>query len=310
MRLLILGGTRFVGRHITEAAVSAGHEVILANRGRTSTDTLGTAGRVTIDRDTGDLAGLADTRWDAVVDVSAYTPAHVADLADAITAERYLLVSTVSVYDPAGMADPAESAPLREPAAPDESRSMDRYGELKVACEQVAEQRWGDARVIVRPGIVAGPHDPTDRFTWWTRALATTPPPPLPDARDQDVQVIDARDLAAFCLHLLSGDRTGPLDVTGEPVPLAGMVEAVAGAVDADPSAVSWVPVEEHEGDLPPLVLDPAWGQAGIFSRSSEAARAAGLERRPLAVTAADTRAWDVDRGLPELTTGPPLPAS
>ncbi len=309
MRLLIVGGSRFVGRHLTEAAVAAGHEVVLANRGRTTTETFGAVDRLTIDRDTGDLAALAGTRWDAVADVSAYTPAAVTDLAEVVEADRYLLVSTVSVYDPGGMAERTESAPLREAATLDEPRTMARYGELKVACEQVAADRWGPALVVVRPGIVSGPEDPTDRFTWWTRALAGDPPP-LPDARDQDVQVIDARDLAAFCLALLEREDVeglGPLDVTGQAQTLDQVVAQVAAAVGGDTGEVAWVPLEEGAADLPPLVLDPSWGQAGIFSRDSAAALAAGLQRRPLADTAADTRAWDLRRGLPPLTAGPDL---
>ncbi|WP_370328147.1 NAD-dependent epimerase/dehydratase family protein [Euzebya sp.] len=310
MRLLVVGGSKFVGRHVVEAAVADGHEVWLANRGETTTETFGAAGRLTIDRATDDLGALGGEAFDAVIDVSAYIPRHVTALHD-VLGDRvgwYLLVSTVSVYDAAAMADdPTESAPRQLAEHDTEEVTSETYGPLKVACEEAAHQRWDDRLTVVRPGIVAGPHDHTDRFTWWVRHLATTRPTPLPDRRDQPVQVIDARDLAAFCLRLVADRTRGSFDATGEVLTLEALVDAVldgVGGVTDEP--VRWVdPSRWGEISLPPLVLDPSWGQDALFQRDSVAAPAAGLTRRPVSVTAEDTRAWDVAIGQPSLAAGP-----
>ena len=306
MDILIVGGSRFVGRHITEAAVAADHRVWLANRGQTTTETFGAEGLLRIDRDAGDLEALAGRSFDAVIDVSAYTPDPVADLHDVLEgADRYLLVSTVSVYEPAGLTEHRdEQGPLLDPVF--EGSPSEHYGALKVACEQVAADRWGGRLTVVRPGVVAGPHDPTDRFTWWTRHLADDERIELPDLRSADdaiaqTQVIDARDLGAFCLHLVEQDSAGTFDATGAPHRIDDFASEVRAGVDGD-AEVAWS--DGFDADtMPPLVLHPDWGQDGIFSRTSAAALDAGLQRRPLRETAADTRTWDVERGLPPLST-------
>lgn len=305
MDILIVGGSRFVGRHITEAAVAGGHRTWLANRGETTTDTFGGQGLLRIDRDAGDLAALADRSFDAVIDVSAYVPAVVEALHDALgDVGRYVFVSTVSVYEPAALTERTdEGGALQEPVF--DGEISEHYGALKVACEQVATDRWGDALTVVRPGVVAGPHDPTDRFTWWTRHLAEEDRLELPDRRDAadplaHTQVIDARDLAAFCVHLAEQDVAGRFDATGAPHRLDDFVGEIRAALDSD-TEIAWT--NDWDADaVPPLVLHEDWGQDGIFSRTSAAAVDAGLRRRPLRETAVDTRAWDLERGRPDLT--------
>lgn len=309
MDILIVGGSSFVGRHITEAAVAADHRVMLANRGRTTTATFGAERLLRIDRDTADLEALRGHTFDAVVDVSAYWPAAVAELHEVLRdSGHHLLVSTISVYDPTGLPQHHdELAPLRPAVHDPAERGRELYGELKVACEEVAADRWGDDLAIVRPGIVAGPHDHTDRFTWWTRHLAEdehlTLPLHDPSDASGSVQVVDARDLAAFVLRLVEERVAGIFDATGESHRLEDFVAAVGTGVGASPD-VRWVDVEELEPDtLPPLVLHPSWGQAGLFDRTSSAALATGLVRRPVSETARDTRAWDLRRGRPDLVT-------
>lgn len=309
MRLLVLGGTSFVGRHVVEAALEAGHTLTLFNRGRTNPDLFPDADRRTGDRTAGDYSSLADGEWDAVVDVNAYVPRHVAEATDAVDgrATRYLFVSTGSVYDheTGGV---GEDAPRVAPIVDTETVDNETYGGLKVACEDVAADRWSDALTIVRPGIVAGPHDPTDRFTWWVRRCAAGDEVAAPARRDQPVQVIDGRDLAAFCLVLLDRDGPGAFDAVGpaDPTTLEGLWNACVAAAGDRASTVtpidpSWA--AEHDAVFPPLVLPPSYDV--LFRRESTQARAVGLAPRPLVDTARDTLAWDRARGEPPFRDGP-----
>ena len=306
MRLLVVGGSRFVGRHVVEAAVAAGHAVWLANRGVTTAETFGAEGHITIDREAGDLGGLRGIGFDAVVDVSAYVPRHVTQLHDELgQVERYLLVSSVSAYDHDAMATSTDedTTALAAPVRDTETITPETYGGLKVACEEDAADRWGDAASIVRPGIVAGPHDHTDRFTWWVRHLAEDDEVALPDVRTDSVQVVDARDLAALCLALVVADGPAAVDATGDVLTVREMVDAVRDAIDGS-GEVRWTPLDGWAPDaVPPLVQHPGDALAGIFDRRAPRGRAHGLVPRPLAETAAAVRAWDVERGLPPLTT-------
>jgi 2'-hydroxyisoflavone reductase len=306
MRILLLGGTSFVGRAIAEQALSSGHELTLFTRGRTGTDLFPDVQRRTGDRSTGDYGGLAEDTWDAVVDVSAYVPRHVQQAADALGGRvgRYLLISTGSVYDRLRAPDAmTEDAPRLPAERGTEEVTGDTYGPLKVACEDDVIARYGERATIVRPGVVAGPHDPTDRFTYWVRRAAAGGPLVLPGRPDQPVQVVDSRDLAVLVVRLLEQDRPGTCNAVGpaEQVTLAGLVHACASAagtavepVVVDPGAV--------EPPLPLVLPDPTWDV--MFRRSAARARAAGLPDTPLETTAADVLAWDRDRGQPPLSVG------
>jgi 2'-hydroxyisoflavone reductase len=304
MRLLVLGGTSFVGRAIVEEALRRGADVTLFNRGRTGAALLPEVPRRTGDRDTGDYASLSDGEWDAVVDVSAYVPRHVREAGQAVgdRVGRYLLISTGSVYDrlqaPAdGM---GEQAPRLTPETVTEEVTGETYGPLKVACEDEATGRFGDRATIVRPGVVAGPHDPTDRFTWYVRRAARGGRVALPARPDQPVQVVDSRDLARLVVSLLSDDRPGTFNAVGpaEPTTLQQLLEVCAVAAG---TSVEVVPVAA-EPDFPLALGDPSWDP--MFRRSAERARAVGLTGTPLLQTAADVLAWDRERGEPELSTG------
>ncbi len=300
MRILVLGGTAFVGRAVVEDALAAGHELTLFGRGRTGTDLFPDVPRRTGDRDSGDYASLAEGEWDAVVDVSAYVPRHVAQASEAVRdrAGRYLFISTGSVYDreqaPADGLD--ETAARLAPERGTETVDGATYGPLKVACEDEAAQRWGDALTVVRPGIVGGPHDPTDRFTYWARRAARGGRVAVPGRLDQPVQVVDARDLARLVVSLLEADTGGTFNAVGPAVPLADLVRACAGGADVEP-----VQVEDRLGF--PLVLpDASWDV--MFRRSAARAHAAGMPVTPYATTAEDVRAWDAERGTPPLSVG------
>ncbi len=288
MDILVLGGTSFVGRAIVQDLLDRGHTATLFSRGITGTDLFPGVRRLVGDRESGDYASLDGSTWDAVVDVSAYVPRHVAQVP--ASAGRYLFISTGSVYDRHASGDGITEDSPRLPAYRlGEVIDGDTYGPLKVACEDDVLGRYGDRATIVRPGIVAGPHDPTDRFTWWTRQTGTVE---VPGRLDQPVQVVDARDLARLVTLLLEQDRAGTYNAVGPATPVTlGDLARVCGADDL---------VELPAVTGFPLVLpDPTWDV--MFRRSAARAYAVGMPATALEVTAADTRAWDVARGLPPI---------
>ena len=303
MRLLILGGTSFVGRAIAADALLRGDDVTLFHRGRSGADLFPTAHRRLGDRDAGDYASLADGEWDAVVDVSAYLPRHVAQAVATVGERcgRYLFISTGSVYDPAVAGDEmGEESPRVPPVRDTEVIDGETYGGLKVACEDDVQARFGDRATIVRPGVVAGPYDPTDRFTWWVRRAARGGRVALPGRPEQPVQVVDSGDLARLVTTLLANDRPGVYNAVGPAAPITfdGLIQACAAAAGA---TVEVVPVSPDL--LPqrlPLVL-PDSGRDVMFRRSAARAHAAGMPATPLVETAAAVLAWDRDRGVPPL---------
>jgi 2'-hydroxyisoflavone reductase len=304
MRTLLLGGTSFIGRAIAEAALAGGDTVTLFSRGRTGTDLFPQAERRTGDRDTGDYAALHEGSWDAVVDVSGYVPRHVSQAMAALGGrfERYLFISTGSVYDRTQAADGlTEDTPRLAPERGTEEITGATYGPLKVACEDDVLGTLGDRATIVRPGIVAGPHDPTDRFTYWVRRAARGGRVALPGRPDQPVQVVDSRDLARLVNALLHNDRPGTYNAVGpaEPTTLAGLVRTCA---EAAGTTVTVVPVAEQEPGFPLVLPDPTWDV--MFRRSAGRAYDAGMPATPLVTTAADVLAWDRERGEPALSVG------
>ncbi|NHC46418.1 NAD-dependent epimerase/dehydratase family protein [Motilibacter aurantiacus] len=305
MRLLVLGGTSFVGRAVVTDALAHGLDVMLFGRGRTGRELFPQVPRLLGDRGTGDYAALAGGRWDAVVDVSAYVPRHVEEAGAALEGHdgRYLLVSTISVYDPARAAPQlAEDAPRLPAERGTEAVTPETYGALKVACEDDVRARYGDAATVVRPGIVAGPHDPTDRFTYWVRRAARGGRMALPGRPEQPVQVVDSRDLARLVTGLLVDDRPGTYDAVGpaEPVTLAGLAAACA---EAAGTRVELVRVAPGAAAVPLVLGDPAADP--LFGRRADRARAAGLTGTPLVQTARDVLSWDRDRAEPPLAVGP-----
>jgi nucleoside-diphosphate-sugar epimerase len=303
VRILVLGGTAFVGRAIVEDALRSGAEVTLFGRGRTGTALFPGLPRLGGDRDTGDYTALRDGRWDAVVDVSGYVPRHVGQAMDALgdRAGRYLFISSHAVYQhTAADADPTESAPRRIPLRHTEVLDGENYGRLEVACEDDVTARYGDRATIVRPGKVAGPHDWQDGLTYWVRRASRGGTVAVPTDPAQPVQVIDSRDLARLVVQLLADDRAGAFHAVGpaEPVTLGGLIETCAAVAG---TRVELVPVPPETA--PPMfpLVRPYWpGQR----RSPARARAAGLPATPLAVTVADVLAWDRQRGEPPLDRG------
>jgi 2'-hydroxyisoflavone reductase len=303
MRILVLGGTSFVGRAIMEEALSGGAEAELFGRGKTGTDLFPGLTRLIGDRDTGDYAALRAGAWDAVVDVSGYVPRHVGQAMDALgdRAGRYVFISSHAVYEQEGLEPGSdEDAPRRTPVRDTEELRDTTYGGLKVACEDDVVARYGQRATIVRPGKVAGPHDWQDGLTYWVRRGARGGRVAVPTDPSQPVQIIDSRDLARLVVQLIVDDRPGAFHAVGpaEPVTLGGLIEACARVAGTE---VEIVPVPaEPATELFPLIRSHWPGQ----QRSAARARAAGLPATPLEQTIADVLAWDRERGEPPLTRG------
>ncbi len=309
-RILVLGGTSFVGRHITETALDAGHEVTMFNRGKTNSHLFTDVPRLTGDRNEGDLSALATGEWDAVIDVNAYIPRHVREMVAALDGRvgHYTFISTVSVYQAQASGPITEESPLATLDDPDtEEVTGATYGPLKVECEKVAQQAFPGRCTVVRPGIVAGPHDPTDRFTYWVRRAIRGGELCVPNRPDQPIQVVHARDQAEFVLATTLAGVDGVFNSVGptEPLTLQTMVETCLEAAGSTAELV-WLDedfVAEHQVPFP-LYLPSDANVDGLFEASSEKARAAGLDNRPILDTAVDTLAWDRTREQAIVGTG------
>ena len=293
MRILVLGGTQFLGRHTVDAALARGHDVTLFNRGRTRPDLFPTVEKLRGDRD-GDLAALAGRNFDAVVDTSGYVPRVVCETIDALgDVGHYTFVSSISVYADLS-SPPGPDAPVAELDEPTENWE-EAYGALKADCEDVVRDAYPGA-FIPRPGLIVGPWDKTGRFTYWPQRLADGGRVLVPLPRDAAAQVIDARDLAAWIVRAAEQGTSGTYDAVDRPTTREHLVETCRRVAGASAELV-WVEpafLLEHEVgewmELPLWIADPAY--AGMLSVDPAKAFAAGLETRPLEETARDTLAW------------------
>ncbi|SFM66962.1 Nucleoside-diphosphate-sugar epimerase [Bradyrhizobium sp. Rc3b] len=298
MRMLILGGSQFLGRAIAAHACATGHDVTCAARGLAGPIAPG-ARFVRIDRDVADgLAPLPGETFDAVVDVSRH-PGQVRRAVAALKRPgvHWTFVSTISVYaDNRILGQRADTAPLREPAAEDLEHSTDAiYGAAKVACEQAV---GGDA-FICRAGLIAGPEDPTGRFTYWPARLARGGEVLAPGSPDDAVQFVDVRDLAQWIVHAAEVRLTGIYEGIGPVRSRGEFMAECASALNAS-CTFTWVDrafLEAHDvrrwagpRSLPLWLPLPDF--AGFLTRDTSPARAAGLISRPPGDTARDTLHW------------------
>jgi 2'-hydroxyisoflavone reductase len=299
MRILVLGGTRFVGRHLVEAARAGGHAISVFNRGR-SPAPWDDVEQLRGDRGSA-LAALRGRSWDACIDVSGYLPEEVRASAGLLAGHvaRYVFISTASVYDLA-VAAPGidETSALLAPAdCEDDIPAAALYGSRKVACEQEAERAFPGRTLILRPVIVAGPFDPTNRFAWWVERIARGGEVLAPVGPHAPVQLIDGRDLAAFALALTTEGATGVFTVCAPTSTFGELIAACRIATGSDASP-TWVPESlllKH--GVEPFAELPLWlddkPEHRIFTTFSNArARAAGLALRSLEETARDTWLW------------------
>jgi 2'-hydroxyisoflavone reductase len=299
LRLLILGGTGFIGPHMVQTALDRGHEVTIFNRGKSNPHLFPDIEKLVGDRDS-DLESLKGRDWDAVIDNTGYVPRHVRDSADLLKGHvgRYLFTSTGSVYDLSQDAIDEDSRLLDIPE-PESEEVNKYYGELKVLCEQAVQERYGDAATIVRPHIVAGPGDKSDRFTYWPVRIDQGGEMVCPGDPMNPVQYIDVRDLSEFCLHLVEQDIPGVYNGAGPSYSELSMQEfiyAVRGVTSSDVH-FNWINEDflaEHGVELfgYPLWISIHSDYRGLARVSNERSVAQGLKLRPIAVTAADTLEW------------------
>ncbi len=323
MNILILGGTIFQGRHLVEAAMSHGHEVTLFNRGLHGPQLYPQVEHLRGDR-RGDLQALKGRTWDAVIDTNGYVPslvrASASLLADAV--QHYVFLSSVSVYADVSIIGLDEAAPTgwmtqeqvqeAEHILPPAQGIIagaygENYGALKRLCEQAVEEVMPGRTLCVRPGLLVGPYDYSDRFTYWPARIAQGGEVLAPGRKTRLVQLIDARDVAAWIMRMVETRRTGIFNVTGpaEPLTMQHILETCK-AVSGSNATFTWVDdAFLREEKIQPWWQMPLWlpedpALAGFNAISVARALNAGLTFRPLVETIRDTLAWESTRPADE----------
>jgi 2'-hydroxyisoflavone reductase len=308
MKLLIIGGTVFLGRHVVQAALDHGHEVTLFNRGRNNENVFPQVEKLIGDRD-GNLDALKGRKWDAVIDTCGYVPRVVRQSAEylAESVGHYTFVSTISVYDDFKEVNKDEAAPVG--VLDDESTEevQKHYGPLKALCEKVVAEVMPGRALIVRPGLIVGPFDPTDRFTYWPHRAALGGDVLAPGNPDKQVQFIDARDLAEWIVRMAEARVTGVYNATGpeSKLTMKQLLDTCVASVGRD-AKLNWM--DEGfllENEVGPWMELPLWipdegekALPGMLSVNCGKALDQGLEFRPLAETVRDTLEWDRTRPL------------
>ena len=287
MKLLILGGTQFLGRAAVEAALERGHDVTLFNRGQTNPELFPEVERLVGDRAVDPLPSGA---WDAVLDTSGQLPDVVRASAEALreSVQRYLFVSSVSAY--ASFREPPTESSRRAELGDMPSDEMlpgyENYGALKALCEDVVTEVYGERALIVRPGLIVGPHDPTGRFTYWPHRIARGGEFVVPGPPEQQAQFVDARDLGAWLVELLERRESGTFNATHPGITWRDLVESCLRVTRSDAQPV-WIDSDwlASQGvgewmELPLWLHDPDW--VGMMRADVSRALAAGLTFRPL----------------------------
>ena len=310
LRILILGGTGFTGPFHVAYAAARGHQVTVFNRNRRQTDLPAGVERLQGDRVTGDLASLNGKSWDVVIDIPNSLPRWIRDAAQVLAkaAPRFIFISTISVYgDPAE--PPAENAPVdawKKNTDPMDIRQLtaphfEDYGALKALAEKEAERWWPGKTTIIRPGLIVGPRDDFDRFTYWATRVERGGEVLAPGNPTDPAQIIDGRDLSEWVIRMAEAGTPGAFNATGPRARLSfgemlyGMRAAVSGDTEI---RFTWVPADflAQEKAAPwsdlPLWMPPGSASQHVLNVKVERAVAAGLTYRPLAETVRDTLAW------------------
>jgi 2'-hydroxyisoflavone reductase len=314
LKILILGGTRFIGLHMTALALERGHTLTFFNRGKTKTDRYPEIERIKGDRN-GEIDGLKDREWDVVIDNSGYVPRHVKLSAGLLApkVKHYVFVSSISVYP--NFAQPRdESSPVGKLADETvEKVDGDTYGPLKALCEQAVTTALPGRATIIRPGLIVGPDDNTDRFTYWPARAARGGEFIAPGSPTDAFQIIDVRDLAAFTLGVAEKNVTGTYNLVsnvndfkfGE-LTEACIAAAKKQAKPAEEPRATYLPTEFLEAqEVAPWSDMPVWlpakgDEAAFAGTSNKAALAKGLKITPLRKTVSDTLAWHLTRPAEE----------
>jgi 2'-hydroxyisoflavone reductase len=307
MRILIVGGTSFVGRAIAFAALDAGHDVTVINRGQTESDLPASVTRLVGDRQ-GDMSALDGLTFDATVDAIAYRPVDVEVLAEALgdRGGHHIQISSISAYDsPALSGATEETAELWSdaPTEPDAPITGESYGPLKAACERAATEHFGDQLTFVRPTYVIGSHDATMRFPYWVTRIQRGGNVAVAGPRDNALQYIDARDLGEFVVTLADKTTLGAFHVCGPyPAPtFFGVMQGIAEHVGPTETKLVEVParhISSHHLDS----RFPLWSgtqNETVMDLDPAKALAAGLTLRSLEESVDDVVAWWGDREAP-----------
>lgn len=304
MKILIIGGTRFLGRHLVDAALARGHALTLFNRGISNPDLYPHLETIHGDREH-DLHLLLPRRFDAVIDTCGYVPRVVRLGAQVLkeSAEHYVFISSISAFADFSKPGITEESPLATmpKGAPDTTEEItgETYGPLKALCERAVEAEFPAHALILRPGLIVGPYDPTDRFTYWPVRVASGGDVLAPEKPSVPVQLIDAHDLAGFIIKLVEDGASGAYNATGPDhlLTLGTMLEACKRVSGSD-AIFHWAPVDfleenkvEAWSDMPVWIPD-SLENAGFSKVDVSKAIAAGLSFRPLGDTVRDTLAW------------------
>jgi 2'-hydroxyisoflavone reductase len=310
LRILILGGTGFTGPYQVRYALSRGHKITTFNRGKTHPGELPNEVEQLMGDRNGQLDALKDRQWDVVIDNPTSAPVWVRDVAQILkgNVNRYVFISTISVYADTSKPGTDETAPPAKYTGPDamkESRETiiaskyALYGPLKALSETEAEKWFPKKTLIIRPGLIVGPRDETDRFTYWPVRLDRGGEVLAPGDPSDPVQFVDARDLAEWTIRMVENSETGIYNATG-PAKKLGIGEMLNGIKIANKSNanLTWVNADflEQQKVAPwsdmPVWIPPRGEEAGGNQVSNKRAVAKGLTFRPLAETARDTLAW------------------
>jgi len=301
MNFLIIGGTRFLGRHLVDAARARGHTVMLFNRAKSNPGLFPELETIQGDREH-DIEKLSGRAWDAVIDTCGYVPRIVRLSATGLerSVGRYVFISSISVFANFSKIGMDESDPVGK--LEDESVEEitgETYGPLKALCEKTVQEMYGDRALIIRPGLIVGPNDPTDRFTYWPVRVARGGEVLSPDKPTAPVQIIDVRDLAEFTIHLIEENASGIYNATGPDYELTfGRMLETSKEVSGSDADFKWASVEFlNQNNVAPWSDMPVWipdtpEDAGFSRFDISKAIRAGLKFCALQDTVRDTIAW------------------
>ena len=307
LKILVIGGTSFIGRHLVEASIKNGHEVVLFNRGKTNPGVFKGIRHIQGDRRT-DAHILGTEKWDAVLDTCGYSPNDLNPVLESVmnNTKTYMFISTISVYDNYEKARPNENSSIYTHHVDTDEVTGETYGPLKVMCEDLVNQAFGNKALIIRPCIVVGPNDPTDRFTYYARKVTESGPVALPGGPEAKrmVQWIDVRDMAKWIISMIEEGKTGTYNAASSPITFDSFIDEIA----PKPVEKVWISDKELEQQDLGTHRFPFWMPIsktypeGFFIVENAKATAEGLSFRALLETADDTRDWIGER---ELKAGP-----
>ncbi|PPA70581.1 NAD-dependent epimerase/dehydratase family protein [Jeotgalibacillus proteolyticus] len=302
MNVLILGGTQFVGRHMVESALKAGHTVTIFNRGKTNQDLFPEVEKRVGDRN-GDLSALEEGSWDTVIDVSGYVPSQVKATVNLLKdrVKHYVLISTISVYGDFahGAAKVGETA-LKKMTGDTEEVTGDTYGPLKQKCEEIVKEVFGSRALCIRPGLIVGPDDPTDRYTYWVYRVSKGGRVLAPGKPEREIQWIDVRDLSEWVIRMTENKESGTYNAAGlDYNPTMEELLETSKRVTGSDAEFKWVEDEVlHSFEVTPFVEMPFWiplsedFPSGFLVADAKDAIAHGLTFRSPEETIKDTYQW------------------